>query len=385
MEMKKRICLFSLYHPEGKVAGYVLHLLAELATVSERIIFISNGPLDVQGRKAVSRYTEEIIERQNTGFDGGAYKEVLLSYLHRDLSAYDELILCNDTFWGPFLPLKTIFEEMEARICDLWGFSYHDNGYDALLGSYFLVFHKNIISNKRIYQYFEAAVDETTTYLPPINVTFESGFFDFLTRACQYSYLAYTDIHNINIYDDPYHAMILGGLPLCKRRAVRQNYNRNSILAILSHVKYHMPYDVCLMLDDLRESFQIVIREEDLRGSMRPNSEKVRYWYYTDATPLEIVSFIATSNRLYIWGAGVVGGRVYWRYARGNPKFQGFLVTKSMQEATFLRQPIYRYDTCNLKGCHIIVGLNQENTEEVRRLLGNRPNTLYLFEAKNSR
>ena len=115
MEMKKRICLFSLYHPKGKVAGYVLHLLAELATVSERIIFISNGPLDVQGRKAVGRYTEEIIERQNTGFDGGAYKEVLLSYLHRDLSDYDELILCNDTFWGPFLPLKTIFEEMEVR------------------------------------------------------------------------------------------------------------------------------------------------------------------------------------------------------------------------------------------------------------------------------
>lgn len=384
MEMKKRICLFSLYHPKGKVAGYVLHLLAELATVSERIIFISNGSLDVQGRKAVGRYTEEIIERQNTGFDGGAYKEVLLSYLHRDLSDYDELILCNDTFWGPFLPLKTIFEEMEVRTCDLWGFSYHDNGYDALLGSYFLVFHKNIISDKRIYQYFEVMADETTTYLPLINVTFESGLFDFLTRTCKYSYLAYTDIRNINIYEDPYHAMILGGLPLCKRRAVRQNYNRSSILAILSHVKYHTPYDVCLIIDDLRESFQILIREEELRDSMRPNSEKIRYWYYTDVTSLEIASFIAISNRLYIWGAGVVGGRIYWRYARGNPKFQGFLVTKPMQEATFLGQSIYCYDACNLKGCHIIIGLNQKNTEEVRKLLGNRRNTLYLFESNTN-
>lgn len=380
--MKKRICLFSLYHPEGKVAGYVLHLLAELATVSERIIFISNGSLDTKGKEAVSKYTEEIIERRNTGFDGGAYKEVLLSYLHCDLSAYDELILCNDTFWGPFQALDTIFSEMECRRGDVWGFSFHQNGYDELLGSFFLVFAKNVISDERFYQYFDDCVDATTTYMPSINVTFESGLFDFLTRVCQYRYLSYTDIKNIHIYEDPYHAMVIGGMPLCKRRAIRQHYDRSTLLAILSWIRMHSTYDIDLILEDLRENFQIYLRKDEVPAKTGMDCSKIRFWYHTDATPAEIAQFVAEARQVYIWGAGIVGGRTYWRYMRSSPKFQGFLVTKPEEAGRqFLGQDVFHYEACNLENCHIIVGLNQEHTEEVRSLLGSRPNTLYLFEA----
>jgi len=50
---------------------------------------------------------------------GNFYQE----YGRAFFSQYDELVLLNDTFYGPFEPFSKIFETMEKRDVDFWGFT----------------------------------------------------------------------------------------------------------------------------------------------------------------------------------------------------------------------------------------------------------------------
>ena len=54
-----------------------------------------------------------------------AYKEGLerIDYNSQDL--YDEVLLVNQTCYGPVFPFSELFGEMEKRDCDFWGVSAH--------------------------------------------------------------------------------------------------------------------------------------------------------------------------------------------------------------------------------------------------------------------
>lgn len=52
----------------------------------------------------------------------GGFKDALCTYIGWDrLTEYDELILANDSFYGPFEDIRKIFAEMESRDLDFWG------------------------------------------------------------------------------------------------------------------------------------------------------------------------------------------------------------------------------------------------------------------------
>lgn len=66
------------------------------------------------------------IERENTGFDVGAYREALLTIGREALAEYEEIILMNYTLAGPVCELQPMFEAMQARpALDFWGLTRH--------------------------------------------------------------------------------------------------------------------------------------------------------------------------------------------------------------------------------------------------------------------
>ncbi len=66
------------------------------------------------------------IERENTGFDVGAYREALLTIGREALAEYEEIILMNYTLAGPVCELQPMFETMQARpALDFWGLTRH--------------------------------------------------------------------------------------------------------------------------------------------------------------------------------------------------------------------------------------------------------------------
>jgi len=123
----KRLGIFIFFDPQGVVDRYVNYLLSDLSQNVSRLIIVCNGQVLPEGKKQLSTYSNEIIERENIGYDGAAYREVLVNYLTRDeVVSYDELILLNDTFYGPFYSFSNIFQTMDKKKCDIWGLSIHE-------------------------------------------------------------------------------------------------------------------------------------------------------------------------------------------------------------------------------------------------------------------
>ena len=80
------------------------------------------------------------------GYDAAAYKYVLCKCIdNSDIQKFDEILICNNSFYGPFKHFSDIIHDMESRPCDFWGL----NGYTNILWnhiqSYFIVFRKHAI------------------------------------------------------------------------------------------------------------------------------------------------------------------------------------------------------------------------------------------------
>jgi len=122
MSSMKRIVIFFFFDPDGIVDRYAEYFLADLARNAERVVVVCNGKLTDAGRALFLRHTEEIIVRPNEGLDVWAYKTGLEHITWAGLDAYDELVLCNFTSFGPLYPFAEMFSAMEKREdLDFWG------------------------------------------------------------------------------------------------------------------------------------------------------------------------------------------------------------------------------------------------------------------------
>ena len=139
----ERLGIFVFYDREGIVDSYIDYLLCDLRKCLSYLIIVVNGKVDILGYDIFSKYADQIVIRNNKGFDIGAYKEIIED-LHqkKEMRKWDEIVFCNDTFYGPFIPFTQIFDEMAQRQVDFWGLNYIDNSFLSHIQSYFLVFGK---------------------------------------------------------------------------------------------------------------------------------------------------------------------------------------------------------------------------------------------------
>ena len=108
----KRLGIVSFYDADGIADDYLRQLLDDLTGVLDELILVVNGEVNEDGRKFFEQYTEQIVLRENAGFDAGAYQEVLVKRLGEEgIRKWDEIVLCNDTFYGPFVPFSRIFRK----------------------------------------------------------------------------------------------------------------------------------------------------------------------------------------------------------------------------------------------------------------------------------
>nr|WP_242061514.1 rhamnan synthesis F family protein [Microbacterium ureisolvens] len=85
---------------------------------------VVNGRLTSAGRGSLSEVADEILERDNHGFDIEAQREAL-TYLGSSIDDYDEIVLANDTWYGPIGSFTEVFERMDATAADFWGMTDH--------------------------------------------------------------------------------------------------------------------------------------------------------------------------------------------------------------------------------------------------------------------
>ncbi len=112
-----RLAVMAHYDPRGEVAPHVRRQVVSLAEAVEDLVIVSTAELTDSSRVWLEKHGR-VLPRANYGYDFFSYKTGLES---TPLDGYDEVVVCNDTYVGPLVGYRDIFEAMAAEPADFWG------------------------------------------------------------------------------------------------------------------------------------------------------------------------------------------------------------------------------------------------------------------------
>lgn len=122
----KRLGIYLIYDQENIIDPYIGYMLKELKTCLNHLVVVCNMAKVDCGEEILEEYADEIFYRDNIGFDAGGFKDALCSFLGWEkVLRYEELVLINDSMYGPFYPMRDIFDQMGKRQVDFWGLAKH--------------------------------------------------------------------------------------------------------------------------------------------------------------------------------------------------------------------------------------------------------------------
>lgn len=267
--MSKRLGIFVFYDKEGIVDDYILFLLSQMAEVLDKLVIVSNKQLPCSEKQKLCAFTDKIYERENKGFDAGAYKDTICKYIGwNKVYEYDELVLFNDTFYGFFIPAYTIFNNMNSKKCDFWGITmHHTNQYvQEHIQSYFLVVRNKMLHDKVFYEYWE-------NYNYPVDLaetvkTFEINFTQHFSSQ-GFSYASFVDTtiwkdkkisNNFNYQSTRQYKLLSEcNCPVLKKKNIATYVSdfANDASKSIEYIAKHTKYDTDLIFNNLLRLYEI--------------------------------------------------------------------------------------------------------------------------------
>lgn len=158
----KRLCLFAGYDSKGIIHDYVVYYLKEMSSCAD-IYYMADNEFSSQEYEKIRPYVKYYNGYHHGRYDFGSWQE-LMNYIGMEkLSEYDELILANDSVFGPLYPMKEFFNKIESdKEWDICGIDRaYDNKIDAwYLSSYFMVFKKKIFLSDKFIDHFKNIPDK---------------------------------------------------------------------------------------------------------------------------------------------------------------------------------------------------------------------------------
>ena len=256
MTDKKRICIYHFFDSEGVVDDYVIYNLKKLKDICSSLIFSVNGTILDKYREVIENNDITITARDNIGFDFGSWKDVITSYKNEIRNNYDELIITNDSYYGPIYPWIDVFNEMDTKECDFWGLTVNEK-YSGMEGStprhiqsYFLVIRKKMLNSEHFYDYWIKQPYASTFKDCVINN--ESKFTKYFeNKGFKWCSFCNTDYENTKLNGGSFQnnedeLIINYRLPIVKRKSLIKNDNSwrmESAIKILDYLK-ETDYDV---------------------------------------------------------------------------------------------------------------------------------------------
>lgn len=377
-----RVCIFCFYDKKGTVHGYHKYLLDEIKSVTSEIFIIINGTIGKDGLRILHNYSTKIFIRENSGFDGGAYSDFFSNYFEAEcLSGWDEIILCNDTFIGPFVEMKNLFCIMDCTLADFWGLRCVDRGAYEYIESYFLVFRKKTFFDLFFYIKTNYALLVNANY-QEVCACFERGLFGYM-KYKGYSYSALIDDNRYDVFEAADINLIKYGLPILKKKSILlQRCSKNVVAKCLIYLSEKTKYDVNLIYELMDANTKKSIMEEIKKGGENLNVDSGKLVPMFDTSKEEIMDFISRYGKIYIYGAGIVAASIYCEYRYYFTSMEGFIVTNGKGMDEYLGEKVFSLDEIQ-QGCNIIVAMNKQNSNEVKEYLGRKDNYLYLWKEFN--
>jgi lipopolysaccharide biosynthesis protein len=238
---RKRVAIFVYFGNEDIVYAENEYYMSTLYADVDYLLVVSNSKLSVAERTSLEAVSDDILCRDNLGYDFGAWKDGM-DHLGADkLANYDELLLVNSSCIGPFIPWSRVFETMEQRGDDFWGLTifpelknsdrpeasrFPENRIPRHIQSFFMAFTKEVFTSEAFLQYWNAVSFETS--LIDVVAKFEGTLTEYLASH-GFSYSAFVDDHepfqlhasqhpNFNaIYNMPWQMLTLGS-PVIKNK-----------------------------------------------------------------------------------------------------------------------------------------------------------------------
>jgi lipopolysaccharide biosynthesis protein len=121
----KRLVIYVVYDRRGGVEEFVRYALQGMRDDAAHILAVVNGSLDAEGRALLETVADEILVRSNEGFDIWAHKDAL-DHVGDRIAEFDEVLLTNDTWFGPVRPYGPVFEQMNTQDVHFWGMTDHE-------------------------------------------------------------------------------------------------------------------------------------------------------------------------------------------------------------------------------------------------------------------
>lgn len=156
----KRYGIYVFYDKDGIVDEYNYYFLEDLRKNLSRLLIICNGDVRPEGLKRFQEIADEVVVRENKGFDITSYKLGIERHGYEELNQFDEVMVLNSTTYGPFYPFSEMFAAMDQRDVDFWGITkFHQVPFDPFgtikygyipehIQSYFMVFRRSFFETE---------------------------------------------------------------------------------------------------------------------------------------------------------------------------------------------------------------------------------------------
>lgn len=132
----KRIAMYVIYDKDGILDGFRKYYLQEIRKVTDYIVAVVSGTLTPESRTQLEALTDDFFVRENKGLLAYSWIEGIEHIGWDKLSQYDELLMLNDSFFGPFFPLEDMFSQMEQSNADFYGAlqNFEEKAYTQIAG-----------------------------------------------------------------------------------------------------------------------------------------------------------------------------------------------------------------------------------------------------------
>ncbi|MDD6328368.1 MAG: rhamnan synthesis F family protein [Lachnospiraceae bacterium] len=269
----KRLVIYFFFDKEGVVDRYIPYMLDDVVKNTNDLMVVCNGLLDDKGREIFSRYTDDVLVRENVGFDVWAYKESIEHIGWDKVCSYDEVVFMNYTIMGPVYPFKEMFDTMDARDLDFWGitefFKTEDDPFGTMpegyipdhIQSHFIAVRRSLLGSQDFRTYWEE-MPMITSYFDSIG-NHESKFTKHFSDK-GYTWQPYVDAEDLRVIS---HQPLIGvaktmirdkRCPIFKRRSFMQDYNvvlnesmGEQSYELYHYLKDHTDYDTDMLMENL--------------------------------------------------------------------------------------------------------------------------------------
>ena len=365
-----RLGIYVFYDKDGIVDDYVVYFLNDLKTVVTDLIVVVNGSLEGSSEEKLRAITNEVIIRENVGYEMKAYEHIFLRYLSKErLHKYTEIVMCNNSFYGPFQKCSTLFKNMEDVTADYWGMGITEWGYFNVVPSFFVVYRSKIIQSDFFISYFEENESMEIADFYDVVAAYEYGICGRL-QAEGYKYAGYLsyDLRFILELTDVYVCDL--GVPILKRKS----FTTASAPRVHRMFEY-IEKNNAQLAKMIKQNAEREFGKNWMDGSR--DCDNLNY-YRTIIRPETIIDFLKKNAEIYIYGAGICAKKIYMAYKPYIDNFKGFIVSRRTSGERLWGNIIYSINELP-QNISIVVAVSSNNAVEVHKILdGKEYNCLYI-------